>query len=317
MTNYVDFRAEVTKSKETGSGSWNVLEVGVFGKKESDVWEKVGEYGRNYHSLMDTFYPFKQKDKWYALYSKDYTSTRVMSLPDCKDLGGEKSDSFGFCPVEYYVPWDPESDEEAESIVAWEDIYRKDKEWEGETRLGTFGFVSGCVWGDDSSWKIEYLDLSQVEKGIIVRDDRFGYQELPRKLSLKQCISLENCTPIDQDIEIATKQHFRLDVKPIVCENKSLPFFLKGDAFKEVHYNKNTSMFFFEFGDKKRLSISLSSLKWVSPELKKAARRYGYIKDVEIEKGGKKIILTVGNHTKSGPTETKVQIESKRFLEQT
>lgn len=53
-----------------------------------------------------------------------------------------------------------------------------------------FGFVAGCIWGDDSSWKIEYLDLSAVEKGEIRRDARFGYIEMPDGISLKQAIDL-------------------------------------------------------------------------------------------------------------------------------
>lgn len=36
----------------------------------------------------------------------------------------------------------------------------------------------GCYWGDDTSWKVQYLDLSRVQQGIISRDDRFGYVEL-------------------------------------------------------------------------------------------------------------------------------------------
>jgi len=43
---------------------------------------------------------------------------------------------------------------------------------------GTFGFVCGCIWGDDSSWKIQFLDLSEISKGKLSRDDRFGYIQL-------------------------------------------------------------------------------------------------------------------------------------------
>ena len=47
-----------------------------------------------------------------------------------------------------------------------------------EWPCGNFGFVWGCEWGDDSSWKIQYLDLRKVQQGVIVRSDRFGYVEL-------------------------------------------------------------------------------------------------------------------------------------------
>jgi hypothetical protein len=32
--------------------------------------------------------------------------------------------------------------------------------------------------GDDSSWKVQYLDLSRVQQGVVRRDERFGYLEL-------------------------------------------------------------------------------------------------------------------------------------------
>lgn len=31
-----------------------------------------------------------------------------------------------------------------------------------ELPKGDFGFVWGCIWGDDSSWKVQYLDLSRI-----------------------------------------------------------------------------------------------------------------------------------------------------------
>jgi len=80
-----------------------------------------------------------------------------MSLSDCEDLGGEASDSLGFCPTGYAVPYD--------AVDGPKDT--------------SFGFVCGCVWGDDSSWKIEYLDLSKAEKGIVKRDSWMGYLEMP------------------------------------------------------------------------------------------------------------------------------------------
>ena len=50
-----------------------------------------------------------------------------------------------------------------------------DHEWPS---AGDFGFVWGCVWGDDSSWKVHHLDLPSVHDGVIRRDDRFGYLKL-------------------------------------------------------------------------------------------------------------------------------------------
>jgi hypothetical protein len=60
------------------------------------------------------------------------------------------------------------------SIIPGSESWNRDREWPD----GSFGFVWGCYWGDDSSWKVQYLDLSLIQEGIIMRDDRFGYVEL-------------------------------------------------------------------------------------------------------------------------------------------
>jgi hypothetical protein len=78
-----------------------------------------------------------------------------------------------------------------------------------------FGFVAGCVWGDDSSWKIQYLDLSAVEKGEIRRDARFGYIEMPSGISLKQAIDLvdygyDDLEPYSYTALIAIRKRFDL-----------------------------------------------------------------------------------------------------------
>jgi hypothetical protein len=49
-----------------------------------------------------------------------------------------------------------------------------DHEWPS----GDFGFVWGCIWGDDSSWKVQYLNLSRIQHGELRRDERFGYVKL-------------------------------------------------------------------------------------------------------------------------------------------
>lgn len=181
------FSARVLDKIENRPGSWNSLRVGVF-----DHNEQVGEYVRNYPSLYNTFCPFKQGDKWYALYSRDYTGTRVMSLPDCKDLGGEERAAHGFCPVDLYVP-------------------QEDRD--GEPLKGDFGFVAGCVWGDDTSWKIQYLDLSRASEGILVRSERFGYIPLPMGMRLKDAITISVDTyPYEHKFfHIATEAVYRED----------------------------------------------------------------------------------------------------------
>lgn len=108
---------------------WDQLKVEIVRSSDGVV---LGSYVRGYPSLFKTFHPFELAGKSLALYSPANTATRIMELPSCRDLGGEEPHSTGFCPVEYYVP--PGKD---------------------------FGFVAGCVWGDDSSWKIQFLDLSR------------------------------------------------------------------------------------------------------------------------------------------------------------
>jgi len=203
------FCREIAKL-DFGEGYWNHIEVGVFEKKPDETEVQIGSYTRNYHCLYKTFFPFQKDGKWYTLYSKDYTSTRVMSLPDCKDLGGESPHGFGFCPVEYYVPqaWEVGDDTHDGKVETdFKEIggeYLPDPEYLKE--LGSFGFLAGCVWGDDSSWKIQYLDLSRVEEGIIKREEKFGYIELVDD-SLRDAIHgiyiwCRGCIQVDLGIKI-------------------------------------------------------------------------------------------------------------------
>lgn len=187
--------------------------------------KKIGEYERNYSSLFNTFVPFKQGDKWYALYSKEYDETRVMELPSCRDLGGEGSE---FCPVEYYVP-----------TLADMQMGRKhkDEEWNKQFKAveGKFGFVSGCVWGDDNYWKIAYMNLEKANEGKIKIDFRFGYIQQPPKYSLKECIDLSNYSPGPKfnanSIDIVHSNMFYLDEEYLVGE----PMRIGGKSEAEVN----------------------------------------------------------------------------------
>jgi hypothetical protein len=179
------YSVKTTDLHEPGSPTEILVEILFDG-------EKVGEYNRDY-ILLDTFHPFVQLDpgsgkaETYALYSRNHTATRVMDLPSCEDLGGEEPRSGGFCPVEYYVPYDPE-----------------------RNMNGDFAFLSGCVWGDDSSWKLMYLDLKNAQHGEVNAFSKFGYLELP-DLPLRNCIDLDIYNPQDPVVVIATRQQFNLD----------------------------------------------------------------------------------------------------------
>jgi hypothetical protein len=161
------------KVVDHGAGVWKTARVDIFEGNGTEA-RQIGGYDRNHAGWADsTFAPFAQDGRWYALYASDYTATRVMELPSCRDLGGEEPHAAGFCPVDYYVPHD-----HADVAKAGD--------------AGRFGFVAGCIWGDDSSWKIQYLDLSNVSRGVIVRKEMFGYISMPPKIArLADCISLE------------------------------------------------------------------------------------------------------------------------------
>jgi hypothetical protein len=72
------------------------------------------------------------------------------------------------------------------------------------------GFVAGCEWQDEISWKIQHLDLSEVEKGIIRRSDKFGYIELPEGCTLEQAIKTSRFDPGSGSpyVSIAAQIHF-------------------------------------------------------------------------------------------------------------
>lgn len=264
------FYAKVLNLIDNGKGYWNYLRVGIFQRPEANTEEKgytepkvsdtdvqIGEYTRNYSSLYRTFHPFQLRGKWYALYSKDYTSTRIMSLPDCKDLGGEERYEWGFCPVDFWVP--PLSDlvfhhnegcprdeergnkpdytkpcsceiphspecpflvsgkkEPCNGCAAHKAYDEQRYEWRFPERV--HGFIAGCVWGDDTSWKIEYLDLSRADEGIIKREARFGYVELAAGQNL--------CDAIDYDgegsyVRMNVQQHFNLETGKDINEPDS------------------------------------------------------------------------------------------------
>lgn len=240
----IRYVARLIEKVPTKPGCWEYSRVGVYEQQvgsydaESKTTpilseKQVGEYQRNYGFYSKTFFPFMKNGKWYALYSKEYMYTRVMSLPDCIDLGGEDSSnteySNHFCPMAYYVPelcvqefksgevdprplvpnhdyhrWckngrypdDKNSTHTEEEKKEYKELYERQhrllKEWHGRhpfvTKHAEFGFVEGCMWGDDSSGKLEVLDLREVEKGIIKRSANFGYFTLPRNCELHNVI---------------------------------------------------------------------------------------------------------------------------------
>lgn len=173
------FTLKVTKI-ESPAGTWNTLHVDIKGMDGVTV----ATYNRNYPTFYRTFEPFRQGERMFALVSSDYTCTSVLDLQTGKVIASETPHSNGFCPVGFYVPdwWDVHDGSILPGSHSWSPDYELPK--------GDFGFVWGCVWGDDSSWKVQYLDLRSVQSGQIKREERFGYLELAShpKLSAKEFI---------------------------------------------------------------------------------------------------------------------------------
>lgn len=170
----------------------------------------VFSYIRNYPEFsVQTFHPFKHKGEWYALYSKDYTCTRVAKLTPngMVDWCGEEPNSGGFCPTDYYVPrykltkysfrgepLEVEHFENDYSEKELDEYYEmgpdklSDKEEYCGEHYCNYGFLSGCIWGDDNSWKIRFIDFSELENQVLKIEEKFGYFELPPELNLRECI---------------------------------------------------------------------------------------------------------------------------------
>ena len=70
------------------------------------------------------------------------------------------------------------------------------------------GFVMGCVWGDDCSWKLERLDLTEAHNGILKREASFGYLELPA-LPLKECLRISGSENYF-NVALTTIKHFTM-----------------------------------------------------------------------------------------------------------
>jgi hypothetical protein len=176
--------------KPNRPGTWDSTLVEVFRRTSSSSGlEKICQYER-YYALLRTFEPFRQGSRDFALISRDYTKTEVLDLESGNVIAEEVDEpeglpGGGFCPVGFYVPdwWDVNDG----SVIPGSEHWRADYEWPN----GEFGFVWGCHWGDDSSWKVQYLDLRQVQQGLIRREERFGYLELATVGFENPCFNLE------------------------------------------------------------------------------------------------------------------------------
>ena len=137
-----------------------------------------------------------------------------------EDWCGEEESTFGFCPVEMYIPkYNKYSVGDEGEYYIVDTQYKtcaefiadqEDKNFV-EVKYCNFGFLSGCVWGDDSSWKLLYIDLSKVPNKELVISDKFGYWELPDNMKLKECIDMSNWEPYCNWIKLIRTENINLE----------------------------------------------------------------------------------------------------------
>lgn len=206
-------------------GTWDSTKVSIY-KGEN----LIGEYIRNYSDYGAlTFYPFQLSSQWYALYSPHYTATRVMKIHDdrIEDWCGEIEASHGFCPVEFYVPrynqfsnlYESKDGPRTFLHYSVDSDCKNDQEfideWKEESYVNTsycdFGFLCGCVWGDDTSWKLRHIDLTGIHGKELLITEKFGYWELPTNLTLKQCINMEGWEPGHHWISLTKMETINFD----------------------------------------------------------------------------------------------------------
>lgn len=208
-------------------GTWNSTKVSIYRDDDydvkSDVYRKgilIGEYLRNYSSYgFETFCPFQIGDEWYALYSADYTATRVMKLHSdrIEDWCGEESDIYGFCPTGFYVPKYITSGNIPDYDIIYVDCDYSAEEFHNEIvnpefrklEYCNFGFLCGSLWGDDSSWKLRYIDLSQIPDKVLLITEKFGYWELPAG-PLRSHIRMDGWEPGHEWICLTRQENFNL-----------------------------------------------------------------------------------------------------------
>jgi len=214
-----------TTPVENKPGTWNSTKVSIY---RDEIL--IGEYLRNYHSFgQETFYPFQIGEDWYAVYSASYTATRIMKLHNdrIEDWCGEESHSEGFCPVEFYIPKYNHLQEtvnhfKTNELTTYDNYYadcdlnitefmhqKEDKNFIG-THYCNFGFLSGCIWGDDSNWKIQYIDLSKVPDKEMSITEKFGYWVMPSNMTLKECVHMDNWEPDHNWISLTGTSNFNL-----------------------------------------------------------------------------------------------------------
>lgn len=158
----------------SGPHTWDVSTMEVFARTADGLSDAPCARWERDHAPFGTFEPFRQGDRMLALISRTYTQSAVIDLCTSEILAEESlaQGEEGFCPVGFYVPdwWDVHD----ASIVPGSEYWTPSREGPS----GELGLVWGCEWGDDATWKLQALDLRDVQRGVLRRDERFGYLPL-------------------------------------------------------------------------------------------------------------------------------------------
>ena len=176
-----------TSDIKNGQGYWDSTLAEIY-KIDDSGENKIGEFIRHYPNYTeDTFVPFIINNKEYALYSSNYTTIEIMELPSCKKVELTKEsieDLAHFCPVKAFIPKIVKC---VDSNFVYNNFENIDISEFGDDFVEiydmSFAFISGCVWGDDSSWKLNILDFTKLSEGKVSflkgGDGNWLYIELP------------------------------------------------------------------------------------------------------------------------------------------
>lgn len=227
----MNYKTKTTEIK-SDKGCWSKTLVEIF-KEE----EKIGEYVRGYprHGAA-TFAPFHLFGRDWALYSQDYQTIELMTLPDCRpvELTEEsKKDIYSYCPIEILVPryylWEWGDNNENKDIIDLEEAeeppQNKGKEIHGPPQYHNFALTQGCCWGDDSDMKVNILDLSGIQEGKLEYLKVDGYQlylPIHNSCSLKDIEIWSELAPsgeIHADFKIPSIKFVRKKGKTLTKEN--------------------------------------------------------------------------------------------------
>src|SRR5260370_39406828 len=88
------YTARPVKTIDNGP-AWDSYVIGVFEHSADGSESQIGSYQRNYE-FLETFWWFRRGSRHFALFSPEYTTTRVMEIfpgEGLRDIGGEEPSS--------------------------------------------------------------------------------------------------------------------------------------------------------------------------------------------------------------------------------